>query len=140
MLFQPVCLICGQTSATVEVVPPHTQPDEWESWDDTRRQTFAKYRDPNSHQLLCSTPGGSNGWVGEAIDSELVDRIIAAFSGKPRAEAFQAAGFYDNAGFCAGCGAFYCEKHWSVSATGFGTCPQGHGKSLDSFWHPDSDD
>jgi hypothetical protein len=64
------------------------------------------------------------------------DRIITAFSGKPSAEAIQTAGFHDDAGFCAGCAAFYCEKHWSVSATGFGTCPQEHGKSLDPHWHP----
>lgn len=124
----------------VEVVPPHAQPMEWESWEETRRQTFAKYRDAESHQLLYSGPGGSNGWVGDAIDSTRADRIMAAFSAKPSAGAIQAAGFYDGAGLCAGCGAFYCEKHWSVSATGFGTCPQGHGKSLDPHSHPEFDD
>jgi hypothetical protein len=140
MLFRPAFTICGQPSATIEVVPPHTQPAEWHLWDETRRQTFAKYRVVESNQLLYSGPGGSNGWVGDAIDADRADRIIAAFSVKPSAEAIQAAGFYDGAGFCADCGAFYCEVHWSVSETGFGKCPQGHGKSLDPHWHPEFDD
>jgi hypothetical protein len=140
MLFQPGCAICGRPSATIEVVPPHALPAEWATWDEARREAFAKYRVAESRQLLYAGPGGSNGWVGDAIDQEQAERIIAAFSAATSAEAIQAAGFYDGAGFCAGCGCFYCPGHWSVSATGFGKCPRGHGKSLDPHWRPEFDE
>ncbi|OAI47657.1 hypothetical protein AYO44_09165 [Planctomycetaceae bacterium SCGC AG-212-F19] len=139
MLFRPECVICGRPSATIEVVPPHTLPAEWLVWEEARRQAFAKYREAESHQLLYDGPGGSNGWVGDAIDQERAERIVSAFSA-PDAEVIRAAGFYDGAGFCAGCGVFYCPNHWSISATGFGTCPRGHGKSVDPHWHPEFDE
>jgi hypothetical protein len=124
----------------IEVIPPHTLPAEWAQWNDARRKAFTKYRTAESHQLLCEGPGGSNGWVGDAIDPDRAERIIVAFSAAPRAEAIRAAGFYDNAGLCTACECFYCPRHWSISATGFGTCPRGHGKSLDSHWHPEVDE
>ncbi len=139
MLFRPVCVICGGTCATIEVVPPHTFPAEWASWKEERQQTFTKYRDVEYHYLLYQGPGGSNGWVGDPIDRERAGRIVAAFVA-PDADVIRAAGFDDGAGFCTGCGAFYCSGHWSLSATGFGTCPRGHGKSLDPHWHPEFDE
>ncbi|MCL2011924.1 MAG: hypothetical protein FWG75_03950 [Cystobacterineae bacterium] len=140
MLFRPKCKICEQPSATIEVIPPHALPTEWAFWEKDQRQAFAKYRISECYQLLYDGPGGSNGWVGDAIDLERAERIVAAFSNAPSAEAIRAAGFYDGAGFCAGCGCFYCPKHGSVSATGFWTCPRGHGKSVDFHWHPALDD
>jgi hypothetical protein len=53
------------------------------------------------------------------------------------AERVRGAGLYDNAGVCLPCGRPYCREHWSITASGFGTCPQGHGKSLDMHWSPD---
>jgi hypothetical protein len=48
------------------------------------------------------------------------------------------AGLYDNAGICGPCGDLpYCRQHWHVTQSGLGTCPHGHGKSLDSHWSPD---
>lgn len=41
------------------------------------------------------------------------------------------AGFYDSAGPCDQCDVPYCRDHWHVTASGTGTCPQGHTKSLD---------
>ncbi|MFN2524873.1 MAG: hypothetical protein ABR505_01200 [Actinomycetota bacterium] len=43
---------------------------------------------------------------------------------------------YDDLGFCGDCKVPYCDTHWNVSTTGYGTCPQGHGKSLDPHWSP----
>ena len=140
MLFRPECAICRQPAATIEVIPPQTLPTEWAAWEEARRQKFAEYRAAESYQLLYDGPGGSNGWVGNDIDQDRAERIVAAFSAEPTADAIQAAGFYDGAGFCRGCGCFYCEEHWSVSATGFGTCPRGHGKSIDPHWHPEFDE
>jgi len=42
--------------------------------------------------------------------------------------------FYDAAGCCIKCEKFYCKKHWFISSTGFGTCPNEHGQSLDPHW------
>ena len=75
--------------------------------------------------------------VGDAITAERAASIIAAFADAPTAEKMQAAGFYDNAGWCQECREFYCPKHWSISSTGYGRCPSRHGKSLDPHWSPD---
>jgi hypothetical protein len=42
--------------------------------------------------------------------------------------------------FCDDCGVPYCAAHWHLSQTGYGTCPLGHGKSLDPHWQPAEDD
>jgi hypothetical protein len=34
----------------------------------------------------------------------------------------------------------YCARHWHLSQTGYGTCPLGHGKSLDPHWQPAEED
>lgn len=140
MVFQPACVICGQPSATIEVVSPQVLPAEWATWEEAQRQAFTKYRAAEVHQLLYAGPGGTNGWVGDAIDRARAELIVAAFSTAPSEEAIRAAGFNDGAGFCADCKCFYCPEHWSISATGFGKCPRGHRKSLDPHWHLDDDE
>jgi hypothetical protein len=139
-LFRPACSVCGQPSATIEVIAPHTLPVEWASWSAEQRRAFTKYRSAKSHQLLYDGPGGNSGWTGSPIDPDQAEQIVAVFSSAPNGAAIRAAGFYDGAGFCADCGCFYCSTHWAVSSTGYGTCPRGHGKSLDPHWHPDFDE
>lgn len=120
MLFQPPCNAettsgkCKHPASTVEVA---------RKW--------------LSYHLRYAGPGGSNG-SGDPIDKETAARIIKMFSAPVDGEAIDKE-FYDGAGLCKSCAAFYCPKHWSISSTGFGTCPQGHGKSLDPHWSPDSD-
>jgi hypothetical protein len=134
MLFRPKCKACGAPSATIEVISPRELPTEWTSWPTARREAFNMYRKPDSYQLLYDGPGGGNGNVGDAITAERADSIIAAFTGSQTPEKMKAAGFYDGAGRCQECREFYCPKHWSISSTGYGTCPSGHGKSLDPHW------
>jgi hypothetical protein len=105
-------------------------------WEEERRQSFAKYRNPEQIYLLYDGPGGGNGWVGDAITPERAQKVAVAFN-TPNAAAIRDAGFSDGAGFCGGCNAFYCATHWSISSTGYGTCPNKHGKSLNPHWHPD---
>ena len=136
VLFRPKCKACGAPSASIEVIAPHERPMEWASWPPARHEMFDKYRAPASHHLLYDGPGGSNGLVGDAITAGRAASIIAAFTGAPTAEKMQAAGFYDGAGWCQKCREFYCPKHWSISSTGYGFCPSGHGKSLDPHWSP----
>jgi hypothetical protein len=82
-----------------------------------------------------ASPGPSD--VGDPISTERAQAILAAFQGPDFDVAkIAAAGFYDDAGFCRPCGKFYCETHWNVSASGGGTCPDGHFKSLDPHWSP----
>ncbi len=137
MLLRPLCKICAQACATIEVIPSVELPAEWHSWERVRQDIFQQYRQPASTYLLYSGPGGSNGWVGDVIGADRAAAIAAAFAGVPTAEKIQAAGFSDGAGFCAACEAFYCPTHWSISETGYGVCPKGHGQSLDPHWHPD---
>ncbi len=136
MLFRPKCSCCDRAAASIEVIAPQAEPAEWLSWTQERQQIFAKYRRANQFLLLYEGPGGSNGWVGDAITPERAQQIIAACASANPA-AIRDAGFYDDAGFCAACGAFYCPTHWSISSTGYGVCPAGHGKSLDPHWYPD---
>jgi hypothetical protein len=135
MLFQPKCKECGASCASIEVLAPDELPAEWVSWEQARRDQFTTYRIPSSHYLIYEGPGGGNGWVGDPISPEEAAAILAAIA-NPTPEAMRACGFYDGAGLCTQCREFYCPKHWSISATGYGTCPRGHGKSLDPHWHP----
>jgi hypothetical protein len=86
--------------------------------------------------LKYSGPGGSNG-SGDRISSETAEAIRSAFTPPYELTKIKAAGFYDDAGFCATCGKFYCPTHWNVSSTGGGRCPAGHFKSLDPHWSPE---
>ena len=134
MLFCPKCHNCGDPSARIEVIVPHELPVEWPSWPVERREIFDKYRVPTSPYLLYDGPGGHNGMIGDAITPERAAAIIAAFTGTPSAAKLQATGIHDGAGWCQLCQNFYCPAHWSISSTGYGHCPSGHGKSLDPHW------
>lgn len=136
MLFRPKCETCGAPSATIEVIGPHELPVEWASWSPARHEMFDKYRVLATHCFLYEGPGGSNGLVGNTISAERADSVIAAFTGAPSAEKIEAAGLYDDAGWCQEGRDFYCPKHWSISISGYGFCPNGHGKSLDPHWSP----
>jgi len=47
------------------------------------------------------------------------------------------AGTCDDAGFCRHCHAAYCCRHWHVTRSGNGQCPEGHGKSPDQHRTPE---
>jgi len=134
MLFQPKCKECGLRCSSIEVLGPDELAAERESWPQERRDQFAKRRSPTSHYLIYEGPGGGNGW-GDEIPQERAALFLAAIA-NPTPEAMKACGLYDSAGLCTQCREFYCPTHWSISATGYGTCPRGHGKSLDPHWHP----
>ncbi len=136
MVFRPKCKVCGHHCASIEVIAPYEHPMEWASWDQRRQSLFRKHRASASHYLLYEGPVGGNGWVGDAITEARATLIIAAFAATPTPDKMQSTGICDGAGFCAECGEFYCPKHWSISETGYGVCPNGHGKSLDPHWHP----
>ena len=109
----PRCAVCRRTAATIGLS-----------------------EDPGGWLLRYSGPGGSNG-SGDRIPAERAAAIRKAFTPPYAVAAIKAAGFYDDAGFCAGCAKFYCPQHWNTSPTGGGRCPQGHFKSLDPHWSPD---
>ena len=109
----PRCALCTNLSAEIEITG-----------------------DSGSQMLKYSGPGGSNG-SGDLISGERADAIRAAFAPPYELDKIKAAGFYDEAGFCAGCSKFYCYTHWNSSSTGGGRCPVGHFKSLDPHWSPE---
>jgi hypothetical protein len=83
---------------------------------------------------------GSGNRSGDPISGEEATAILDALTPPYESARIQAAGFYDDFGFCTSCAEFYCATHWQVSTTGGGTCPAGHFKSLDPHWHPDWDE
>ncbi|MBA3354219.1 MAG: hypothetical protein H0U23_17650 [Blastocatellia bacterium] len=137
MRFEPTCSVCGAQAASVEFLSPAEFDQVWKSWPEWRRRSFATQKKPESHFLVCSGPGGGTG--GTIVDAEKAENIRQVFLNPTDAVILKKA-FYDRAGLCPECGQYYCPQHWSISATGFGTCPQGHGHSLDPHWSPDFDE
>jgi hypothetical protein len=72
---------------------------------------------------------------GDNIDRERAEEIADAFREPVTFDRVRTADLYDDAGLCKDCNAFYCIEHWNEH-DGFGTCPRGHGKSLDPHWWP----
>jgi len=116
------------------VILPDELPAEWGAWPQQDRDAFLCRRTASSHHLIYAGSGGSNG-LGDSISPERAAEILAAIA-NPTPKTMKAADFYDGAGMCDQCGEFYCPTHWSISATGYGFCPRGHGKSLDPHWSP----
>jgi hypothetical protein len=137
ILSVPRCGTCGSPASRVETVAPGHLPTEWDQWDDKRKQMFREYRDPDRWRLLFQGIDAGNGWVGDAIDTAEAELIRDAFQEPHSYGRFHTAGFYDDAGFYARCDLAYCYAHWNISGSGFGHCPQGHGKSMDPHWRPD---
>ena len=131
MVVTPPCAVCGTPSARVELVPPGQVPAEWEQWPGTVQVTILRQRQPGQWYLLFKGVAAHNGY-GDPIDIGWAGRIAQAFRPPLRFAQVHAAGFYDDAGFCQDCDAPYCYRHWHVTETGYGYCPHGHGKSLDS--------
>lgn len=119
----PPCAICGQGSAHIRLLE-----------DKERAQ-----QSPPPLRLTYSGPGGSSG-SGILVSPDRAQRIMAGFSPPYVASRIRAADFYDDAGYCLECSAFYCVAHWNVTPSGGGHCPQGHFKSLDPHWSPAWDD
>ncbi len=86
--------------------------------------------------LVFAGPAAGNGG-GDAITAERAAAIVSAFEEPLTHERIRGADFYDDAGYCGRCEAPYCPGHWNMTSSGFGRCPEGHGKSLDPRWSPD---
>ena len=136
MVAVPPCAVCGLPSARVELVAPGGWPAGWGQWSQDRRQAWRARRGPDQWYLLFEGVAAGNG-SGGPVSAERAARIAGAFGEPFTWVRVRTAGFYDDAGFCGDCDAAYCYRHWHVSATGYGHCPRGHGKSLDAHWSPD---
>ena len=133
----PMCSECKNSAAKIEIVEPNAYPKEAIKWSAEDYAQYEKFRDFESDYLIYSGPGGSNGYIGDPIDLKRKSDLIDAFT-EPYSPIKIREQFYDMAGFCVGCGEFYCSKHWRFSSIdGYGKCPKGHGKSLDPHWTPD---
>ncbi|MEV4481853.1 hypothetical protein [Micromonospora coxensis] len=135
----PPCAMCGRPSSHVELVAPGAKPADWQRWPPQRRDAYDTARQRHGDQqwwLLFSGVVAGNGH-GQPVDLAQATRIASAFAEPYRYTLVRTAGFYDDAGFCGPCDAPYCQQHWNVSSSGYGTCPRGHGKSLDALSWPD---
>jgi hypothetical protein len=133
-LFRPSCSVCGNVASSIEILAPNELPTEWDKWDRARKKRFQK---SDQCILLYKGPGGSSGDGGTPLSEERAAAIVACFSAQPTEESMREADIFDSGGFCFECSAYYCPKHWSITATGSGTCPNNHWKSLDPHWSPD---
>ena len=138
----PPCAVCGRPASRVELIAPGGRPAEWGTWSAERResftravtQAFARQPEPAWWLLFAGVAAGNG--IGDPVDPDRAERLTRAFRQPYRYAAVREAHFYDDAGFCGPCDAAYCYSHWHPSATEYGRCPQGHGKSLDPFWYP----
>ena len=136
LVIEPPCAVCGVPTARIELVPPHGRPRRWPELSEGLRFAFLQYHEPTNWTFIYAGPGGGNG-LGDDIDVNRAMQIRRAFREPLRYLSIRGADLHDDAGFCAECGNPYCYEHWnSGGATGYGTCPHGHGKSLDLHWHP----
>ncbi len=137
VILSPTCVLCAVPSAHIEIVAPEGYPHESQSWSRKQIKIYEEHRDLQSYYLLYEGPGGGNGMIGDPISLERVELLTSAFS-KPYDEAEMKEQLYDMAGYCVPCQEFYCRGHWNPTTTGGGTCPEGHWKSLDPHWSPES--
>jgi hypothetical protein len=131
----PECAECGRQTSRVELVAPGEYPAEWAQWDVDRKESFLRRREPGEWWLLFEGVDTGNGG-GDSVTAESAALLADAFAAPYRYERVHTAGFYDDAGFCGTCDAPFGRFRWNVSSSGYGHCPQGHGKSLDPHWSP----
>lgn len=134
MVAEPPCRVCGRPSARVELVAPGKLPAQWDQWTPGRRKAFEQYREPGRWYLLLEGTAAGNGWRGDPVDHARAAQIAAAFCQPYTYARVHTAGFFDDAGLCGECDAPYCYRHWNITDTGLGYCPQGHSRGLDQLW------
>jgi hypothetical protein len=139
MVVTLACAACGAPATRVELVAPGQLPARREQQPSTARDDAMRARSPGQWYLIIDGVAAGSG-CGRAVDAGEAGRIARAFRLPLRYGQVCTAGFDDDAGFCDDCGVPYCARHWHLSQTGYGTCPLGHGKSLDPHWHPAEDD
>jgi hypothetical protein len=112
-LVEPRCAVCGRIATRVEL-----------------------RREDSGWRFVYKGIAGGNG-AGDVVDDCTAALLTDAFTDYPNFDLMRKAGLhYDNAGFCEPCHLAYCYTHWSTSVSGYGMCPQGHGKSLDPHGSP----
>jgi hypothetical protein len=134
ILIEPKCSSCGARTATIEISPPNVYPRKFANFVSLEKEIYLKHRNFAAAYMTYFGPGNYSGIVGTQMTAERVQQMIDAFTEPVTASKIKGF-FYDDAGFCLECEAFYCERCWAPSHTGYGHCPRGHGKSLDPFWN-----
>ena len=132
------CAACGAPAARIELVAPGQLPARWQQRPPAVRDSAMRDRCPGQWYLIIDGVAAGNG-CGRPVDAGEAGRIAQAFRLPLRYDQVRTAGFDDDAGFCDDCSVPYCTRHWHVSQTGYGTCPLGHGKTLDPHWQPADD-
>jgi hypothetical protein len=136
---QVLCAVCRKQAALVELLPPgHSAGWPADRMSPKVRAWYEEERKKKPWWLRYDGVESGSG-SGHPVGQDQAERIVAAFAEPLTYARVHDAGFYDDAGFCGPCGKPYCYQHWNVSSTGYGSCPDGHGKSLDPHWHPDDD-
>lgn len=138
MHLDPSCAMCGARSALVEVLSPGELPSDFEQWPAPGRESYLQHVGTANWRLRYEGPGGGNG-SGHRISEVRARLLIAVLSAPISFERVGELDLYDNAGICRTCAIPYCSRHWGISSSGSGRCPNGHGASLDPHWSPEFD-
>jgi hypothetical protein len=109
LLFEPRCSVCNRIASRIEI-----------------------QGDGGSERMKYKGIMAGNG-SGDPIGTSRTSLIVDAFNQPYDPKKIRAAGFFDDAGYCMTCQAFYCIDHWNPSTTGGGRCPKGHLKILDPY-------
>lgn len=136
IILDTICSKCNSQAAKIEIVEPNAYPQDSSEWSRDKLERYKRFRDFESYYLVYSGPGGSNGQIGNRINSKKVLSLINTFTKLYDIDKIRDH-FYDLAGFCVDCIKFYCEEHWNISYSGSGICPEGHFRSMDPHWSPD---
>lgn len=130
-----VCKCCGLPAARIEILAPGQLPQSYGQWTANLRQQYDTYQDRTAWRMIYGGIEAGNG-VGDVITPERAQTLIAILSQPLDTSRLDHLELYDDAGICRTCGVAYCYRHWSPTDTGYGSCPEGHGKSLDPHWSP----
>ena len=139
MVITPPCAACGAPSAHIELVGPGQLPAGWDQrLPGTMGGSILRRPEPGRWYLLATDIATGTSYGGP-VDASRAGQIAWAFRPPLRFAQVHAASFDGDAGFCPDCDAPYCHQHWHLSGTGYGYCPDGHGKDLDPHWSPFTD-
>jgi hypothetical protein len=135
MVITPPCAACGIPAAHIELLAPGQLPAGQNQWPGITHGSFLRRPRPGQWYLLRQDIATGTSYGGP-IDASLAGRIAWALRSPLRFAQVRTAKFDDDLGFCPECEVPYCHQHWHPTDTGYGYCPYGHGKDLDSHWSP----
>src|SRR5258708_31762452 len=83
ILAEPLCAVCGEVAARVEVVAPGQLPARWRRWSRKHRRSFEQHRDPAQWYLMFAGVTGGNGRGGAPVSAPPAHAPLHALPAAP---------------------------------------------------------